>query len=117
MSDFFRKELVEFALDYETERHIAEQKAALEANPAWARGYLNLGLLYQTQLKQNLALEYFLRALSLDPKLADAHVAAGQVYAVRGDYAKAWEHGRAAAACGNRRLLDLLERYKGITAD
>lgn len=112
MSDFFRKQLVEFALDYETERYVAEQKAALEANPAWARGHLNLGLLYQTQLKQDLALAHFLKALSLDPELADAHVAAGQVYAVRGEYEKAWEHARAAAGFGNRRLMELLERYK-----
>ena len=117
MNAFLRKQLVEFALDYETERHIAEQKAALQANPAWARGYLNLGLLYQTQSKQDLALEHFLKALSLDPRLADAHVAAGQVYAVRGEYDKAWEHAHLAAAFGNRRLLELLERYKEETTD
>lgn len=117
MRDFLRHQLVDFALDYETERHISEQKAALQANPTWARGYLNLGLLYQTQYKQDLALEHFLKALSLDPRLADAHVAAGQVYAVRGDYDKAWEHARVAAALGNGRLLELLERYKKETPD
>jgi len=114
VSDFLRRHLIEFALDYDTERHISEQKAALEADPAWARGYLNLGLLYQTQYKQELALDHFLKALSLDPGLADAHVAAGQVYAVRGDYDKAWEHARLAAALGNRRLLELLERYNRL---
>lgn len=115
MSGFFRKHLIDSALDHETEQHIAEQKAAIEASPGWASGYLNLGLLYQMQYKQDLALEYFLKALALDPHMADAHVAAGQVYAVRGEYGKAWEHAHVAAAAGNRRLLDLLHRYQSET--
>ena len=41
------------------------------------RPYLNLGLLYQIQYKQDLAVEYFLKALSLDPRLAAAHVSLG----------------------------------------
>lgn len=112
MDDFWRKEVIEFALDQDVERHIAEQKAAIAANPNYARGYLNLGLLYQIQFQQDLAVEHFLKALSLDPYLADAHVSLGRVYAVRGEMEKAWEHARVAADLGNKGLLEQLQRYQ-----
>jgi len=112
MDDFWRKEVIEPALDEDTERHIAEQKAAVEANPNYARGYLNLGLLYQILYKHDLAVEHFLKALSIDPYLADAHVSLGRVYAVRGEMEKAWEHARVAAERGNRSLLEQLLRYQ-----
>lgn len=110
MDDFWRKQVIDFALDHDTERHIAEQQAAVAADPSFARGYLNLGLLYQVQYKQDLAVEYFLKALTIDPRLADAHVSVGRVYAVRGEMQKAWEHARIASALGNTSLQEQLER-------
>ena len=112
MDEFWREEVIGFALDHDTERHIAEQKAAIAANPNDAGAHLNLGLLFQIQYKQDLAVEYFLKALSLDPRLAAAHVSLGRAYAVRGEMEKAWEHAHVAAALGDRSLLDQLERYK-----
>ena len=109
--EFWRRQVIEAALDHDTERHIAEHQAAVKANPAWARGHYQLGLLYQAQLKPDLAVEHFLKALSIDPRLADAHVALGRVYAVRGEIEKAWEHGRIAYALGNPDLLAQLERH------
>ena len=115
MDEIWREEVIGFALDHDTERHVAEQKAAIAANPEDARSYLNLGLLYQIQYKQDLAVEYFLKALSLDPRLAAAHVSLGRVYAVRGETEKAWQHARVAAAMGNNQLLEQLERYQQNT--
>lgn len=112
MDSFWRKDVIEFALDQETERLIAEQQAAIAADPGFARGYLNLGLLYQMQYKQDLAVEHFLKALSLDPSLADAHVSLGRVYAVRGEMDKAWEHAQVAATLGNQKLLEQLQRHQ-----
>ena len=112
MNEFWRKDVIEFALNDDVERHIAEQEAAIAANPQYVRGYFNLGLLYQIQYKQDLAVEYFLKALSLDPHLAEAHVSLGRVYAVRGEMEKAWEHAHIAAAMNRTELLDQLLRYE-----
>ena len=115
MDEFWREEVIGFALDYDTERHIAEQKAAIAANPNDAHAHLNLGLLYQIQYKQDLAVEYFLKALSRDPRLAAAHVSLGRVYAVRGEMEKTWEHARVAATLGNKQLLEQLQRHQKDT--
>ena len=111
MDEFWREEVIGFALDHDTECHIAEQKAAIAANPKDAHPYLNLGLLFQVQYKQDRAVEYFLKALSLDPRLAAAHVSLGRAYAVRGEMEKAWEHAHVAAALGDKSLLQQLERH------
>ena len=115
MDEFWREEVIGFALDHDTERHIAEQEAAIAANPNDARAHLNLGLLFQIQYKQDLAVEYFLKALSLDPRLAAAHVSLGRAYAVRGEMEKAWEHAHVAAGLGNKQLLEQLQRYQKDT--
>ena len=112
---FFRKEVFEPALDEETERHIREQKAAIEANRAAAKPHHNLGALYRLQGKTAQAEEQFQKALSLDPSLAESHVELGQICVVREDYQAAWLHAKMAASLGDLQLLKLLERYPGVT--
>ena len=112
---FFRKEVIEPALDEETERHILEQQAAIEADTAAAMPHHNLGALYRLQGKTVQAEEEFRKALSLDPTSAESHIALGQMCVVREDYQAAWLHAKAAAKLGDPQLLKLLERYPGVT--
>src|SRR5215472_8055447 len=94
----FTRKVVDQMLDAETERHIDEQKAALEARPDWAEGHLHLAQLYRVhrtlcaQAKREL-----LRALELKPSLAEAHIALGEIYLAEGDFDRAREHAQYAA--------------------
>jgi tetratricopeptide (TPR) repeat protein len=51
---------------------IAELRRGLEANPHYATGYSNLGFLYLRRTELELAVEFLLRALELDPAHQDA---------------------------------------------
>jgi len=108
---FWRKEVIDFALDQETARHIAEQRAAIAQNPSDPRPFHNLAQLYRMQNRQEEALGLLLEAVRLDPGYADAHVALAEIYAVRGDRGAAWEHARAAGRAGNGRAVELLVRH------
>ena len=112
MTDFARR-VMDQMLDGDTERHVAEQKVALEKDPSWAEGHYHLGQLYLVQGKREEARLELLRALELKPSLADAHVALGEMYAADGEMEKAREHGEWAEKFGNARLKQQLERYGG----
>lgn len=108
---FWRKDIIEFALDQETLRHIEQQRAWIAREPQNAVPYHNLAQLYRTQGKQDEALGLLLEAVRLDSEYADAHQALAEIYAVRGDTRAAWTHARAAERNGDRRAVDLLQRY------
>lgn len=107
----FWEGVLDSALGTEADRLIAEQQAALAANPQDPRAYFHLGLLYTMQRQPERAVEMFERALALDPDFALAHQHLGQIYALQGDFDRARAHAREAAARGNRTLLEMLERY------
>ena len=109
---FWRKEVIDFALDQETLRHIEEQRAFIAANPDNPTGYHNLAQLYRIQNRQQEALGLLLEAVRLDPDYAEAHVALAEIYAVRNDAPAAWSHARAAEGAGDRRAVELLTRYR-----
>ena len=111
----FWEGVLDSALAQETEKHIAEQQAALAARPDDPRPCFHLGLLYHMQGKTAAAIEMFERALALDPDFALAHEHLGQIYAVQGDYARARAHAREAAARGHTALLEMLDRYSRRT--
>ncbi|MBZ5647537.1 MAG: tetratricopeptide repeat protein [Acidobacteriia bacterium] len=113
MSDSFARRIMDQMLDGDTERHIAEQKAALEKDPSWAEGHYHLGQLYRVQFKREEARLELLKALELKPSLADAHVALGEMYVADGDMERAREHAEYGAKFGNARLKEQLERYGG----
>lgn len=108
---FWRKQLIEPALDNETRLHMDEQLAWIAREPANARPYYHLAQLYRVAFKQDEALGLLLEAVRLDPAFADAHAALTEIYAVRRDYPAAWRHARLAEQDGERRAVDLLERY------
>jgi tetratricopeptide (TPR) repeat protein len=108
----FTRQILNQMLDTETERHIAEQKAALEAQPDWAEGHLHLAQLYRVhRTLRAQAKPELLRALELKPSLAEAHIALGEIYLAEGDLIRAREHAEYAAQFGNPRLLEQIERY------
>lgn len=107
---FFRR-VMDDMLDDETAKHIAEQKAALEAHPDWAEGHYHLAQLYRVQQKPLEAKRELLIALENKPLLAEAHMALGEIYIGEGDLEKAREHAQIAARLGSGRLLDQLTRY------
>jgi tetratricopeptide (TPR) repeat protein len=109
--DFWRKELIDVALDRETRLHIEEQMGWIEREPANPRPYHNLAQLYRLQGRQDEGLALLLEAVRLDASFADAHQALAEVYSVREDYPSAWRHARAAEREGNRKGVELLERH------
>lgn len=109
---FFRKS-VDLALDHETASQIAEQQRALEANPDWAPGYYHLAQLLRVAHHRDEAKRYLLIALEKDPKLADAHIALGEIYIMENDFTRAREHADYAARFGNSRLLAQFDRNSG----
>lgn len=108
---FFRR-VMDDMLDNETAKHIAEQKAALEANPEWAEGHYHLAQLYRVQQRPDDAKQELLTALEKKPLLAEAHQALGEIYVAEGDLEKGREHAQIAAQLGSGRLLDQLKRYE-----
>lgn len=108
---FWRKEVIDFALDQETLRHIEEQRAFIANDPANFRGYYNLAQLYRIQGRQDEALGLLLESARLDPSFAEAHVALAEIYAVRADMPAAWRHARQAESCGNSCAVEMLTRH------
>jgi tetratricopeptide (TPR) repeat protein len=108
---FWRKDVIDFALDDETRRHMAGQMEWIQREPANPRPYFNLAQLYRMQWKPEQALGLLLEAVRLDPTCGDAHVALAEMYAVQQDYAAAWRHARAAERNGDATGVDLLTRH------
>ncbi len=108
---FWRKEVIDAALDRETVAHIREQKEWIAREPENPRPWYNLAQLYRMEQRQDEGLALLLEAVRLDAACADAHAALAEVYAVRGDYAAAREHARKAEEHGNPRGVEMLRRY------
>jgi tetratricopeptide (TPR) repeat protein len=108
---FWRKEVIDPALERETAAHIREQKEWIAREPGNARPWYNLAQLYRIEQRQDEALALLLEAVRLDDTCADAHVALTEIYAVRGDYPAAARHARKADEHGNARAAEFLRRH------
>jgi hypothetical protein len=108
---FWRKHVIDFALDHETRTHMSEQLAWIEREPANPHPYYHLAQLYRIAYHPDEALGLLLEAIRLDPTFADAHAAAAEIYIVRADDAAAWRHATVAELNGNPQAADLLRRY------
>jgi thioredoxin-like negative regulator of GroEL len=93
---FWRKEVIEFALDRGTLHHIEEQRAWIAREPENPRPYKNLAQLYRIEGRQEEALGLLLQAVRLDSAFAEAHVELAEIYAIR----------------GKRSAVELLERHQ-----
>ncbi len=69
-----------------------EFEIELAANPADANSEYELGQVYSMESNWPLAIEHYSRALTLDPNLADAHIALAKVLKDRGQPAEALTH-------------------------
>jgi cytochrome c-type biogenesis protein CcmH/NrfG len=108
---FWRKEVIDFALDRETAVHIREQQEWIAREPRNPRPWYNLAQLHRIGRRQDEALGLLLEAVRLDDACADAHVALAEIYAVRADYPAAWQHARKAEEHGNLRGVEMLRRH------
>jgi cytochrome c-type biogenesis protein CcmH/NrfG len=108
---FWRKEVIDLALDQETAAHVHEQKEWIAREPGNPRPWYNLAQLYRMQWKPEEAVALLLEAVRLDATFADAHVALAEVYAIAEEYEAARRHARLAEEHGNPRAMELLRRY------
>jgi tetratricopeptide (TPR) repeat protein len=108
---FWRKEVIDPALERETVAHIREQKEWIAREPENPRPWYNLAQLYRMEQRQDEGLALLLEAVRLDAACADAHAALAEIYAVRGDYDAAREHARKAEEQGNSRGVEMLRRH------
>ena len=108
---FWKKEVIDFALDRETRTHIDEQRAWIAREPTNPNPYINLAQLYRMENRQDEALGLLLEAVRLDADFGPAHAALAEIYAVREDYPAAWRHARCAEQAGNAHPVELLQRY------
>lgn len=108
---FWRKEVIQPALDAETRDQMKDQLAWIEREPSNPRPYLHLAEFYRMEGRQDEALALMLHAVHLDAEFAAAHAALAEIYAVRGDYPAAWRHARSAERSGESRGVLLLRRY------
>ena len=111
---FWRREVIDFALDHETRRQMEEQVAWIGREPSNPRPYFHLAQFYRIGGRQEEALGLLLEAVRLDPEFGEAHAGLAEMYAVTGDSAAAWRHARAAERAGDPRAAEMLRRH-GVT--
>jgi len=112
--NFWRKEVIQPALNSDVEDAVAEQQAILATDPNNAKAYFALGTLLHFQGATEQAIQYFQRSIELDSGNAAPHLSLGRLYAVRGEYQLAWKHARTAEALGSPDLVQMLERYPNL---
>lgn len=108
---FWRKQVVQPALDQDVERAIAEQQAILKRDARNAGAHFALGTLCHFKGDGDDAVEHFKKAIELDPSYAAPHVSLGRIYAVFGEYEAAWREAGEAKRLGDPSLSKQLERY------
>jgi len=108
---FWRRDVIEHALDRETEKATTEQLAWMLKEPQNPRPYFHLAQLLRMKSEPDKALGLLLESVRLDPAFAEAHVALSEMYAVQEDYTAAWRHARLGEQSGNAGAVELLKRY------
>src|SRR4051812_11048116 len=93
---FWRKELIDVALDHETQLHMEEQLAWIAREPANAKPYYHLAQFYRMNGKADEARGLLLETVRLDPAHGEAHASLAELYAIRGEYELARQHARSA---------------------
>ena len=108
---FWRKEVIDFALDRETQGAIDEQRAWILREPANARPYYHLAQIYRVAFKTDEARGLLLEAVRLDPNYGEAHASLAEMYVMLDQFDAAREHARLADVNGVPRALEMLRRH------
>jgi tetratricopeptide (TPR) repeat protein len=108
---FWRKQVIEPALNSGINEEIWAQRKLVEEDPSSAKAWFGLGGLYHVAGNQREALRCYLKAIECDGGFAAAHVAAGRIFAVEGAVELAWLHAREAERLGDSSLVEQLSRY------
>ncbi len=108
---FWKKQVIDFALDHETRKHIEEQRDWIVREPANPNPYTNLAQLYRMENRQDEALGLLLEAARLEADFVPAHESLAEIYAIRGDYSAAWRHARQAQRGGSAKSVKMLQRH------
>ena len=108
---FWRQQVIDFALDCETQAHILEQRAWIAREPSNPYPYYHLAQLYRVAFKPEEALGLLLEAVRLHPNFAAAHASLAEMYVLRDDYLAAWRHARLAEANGIPCVVEMLTRH------
>jgi tetratricopeptide (TPR) repeat protein len=108
---FWRKEVIDFALDRETQGAIEEQRAWIVREPGNARPYYHLAQLYRVAFKTEEARGLLLEAIRLDPNYGEAHASLAEMYVMLDQFEAAKEHARLAEANGVPRAVEMLRRH------
>ncbi|HUA60011.1 MAG TPA: tetratricopeptide repeat protein [Verrucomicrobiae bacterium] len=108
---FWRKEVIDFALDHDTRRQMEEQIDWIGREPANPKPYYHLAQFYRMNGRADEARGLLLEAVRLDAAFAEAHVSLAEMYAVAGEYKSAWHHAREAEKQGVVSAVELLNRY------
>ena len=108
---FWRKEVIDFALDRETRRQMEEQRAWIQREPSNPQPYYHLAQFYRMAAnrtkpwvccsKRCAWMPASRRRMPLWPKCTS-----------RGDYPAAWRHARLAEANGVPRVVEMLVRNR-----
>jgi len=111
---FWRKDVVQRALDRHLEAVIAEQRAILEREPDNAKVHFALGTFEYFRGNSDAAVALFRKAIELDPNYAAPHVSLGRIDAMAEAYDLAWKHAREAERLGDPSLVEQLGRYPNL---
>ncbi len=111
---FWRQDVIQPALDADVEAEVREQEDLIRSNPADPFAHFALASLAHFRGQTERAIQHFEKAIELDPAYAAPCVSLGRIYAVRGDYDRAWKHAREAAQRGDSTLLGQLARYPNL---
>ncbi|MGH9354884.1 MAG: tetratricopeptide repeat protein [Terriglobia bacterium] len=108
---FWRDRVIQPALDSGVEAEVREQEKLVRSEPANPAPQFALGTLAHFRGQTEAAIGHFEKALKLDPSYAAPYVSLGRIYAVWGDYDRAWRYARDAAERGDSSLVEQLGRY------